>query len=142
MRRDDRYIMLCDDERIDHRRLSARFKSTKQISYLSVDDRFGNVEFTDHAKGDGTSAGLSIIKLTFKEDGIDTLFLGKDLSGASTGWSTTNDSNLVSHIQGGSRLGDIGGGLTHKGRMGESIRHSGEGNKGGNSVLHLLVFFR
>ena len=56
---------------------------------LPVDDGLGEVELPYHAEGNGTSAGLGIVKLTLEHDGLDVGLLGKDLSSASATRSST-----------------------------------------------------
>ena len=65
------------------------------LADLAVDDSLGDVELADHAKGDGTAAGLGVVHLALEHDGVDVLLLGEDLGGAGTGGSATNDGNLV-----------------------------------------------
>ena len=107
--------------------------------YLAINDALGNVEFANHAKRNGTSTWLGVVELAFKENGVNSLLLGKDLSSASTRWTSSNDRNLVLHVQGRRRLYRILGnrGLTHEGRRGEGGCHSGETSNGDDGKLHL-----
>lgn len=107
------------------------------VTYLAVDDTFGNAEFTNHTKWDGSSAWLGVVKLTLEHDSVDSLLLGEDLGSASSRWSSSDDSNLVSHIQLGSGLGSLGdGSLSHESRVGESIGNGGETGNGNKTELH------
>ena len=112
------------------------FTITTATTYLAVNDSLGNVKLSDHAERDGTSARLGVVKLTLKEDGVNALLLGKDLGGAGTGRSSSDDGDLVLHGQ--SRRG-IGGGLVgdrgspDKGGGGEGRgggQNTGDGSKG------------
>ena len=108
-----------------------------EFTYLTINDTLGDVEFTNHAKRDGSSAWLGVVKLALKHDSVDSLFLSEDLSSAGTGWSSTNDSNLVLHVQLRSGLDGLGdGSLSHEGRVGESIGNSGEASNGDKCELH------
>ena len=72
-------------------------------TYFAVNLVFGDVELSDHTERNSTTARLGIVHLTFEEDGINALFLGEDLGGASTGRTSTDDSDLVLHAEGGFR---------------------------------------
>lgn len=96
-------------------------------TYLTVNDGFGEVEFTNHAERDGATAGLGVVELAFEEDGVDALLLGEDLGGARARRTTTDDCDLVLHAQGRRRRGGAEAGLAaHEGRGG-----GGEGGDGG-----------
>ena len=65
------------------------------LADLAIDDGFGDVELADHAKGDGTAAGLGVVHLPLEEDGVDALLLGEDLGRAGSGGTATDDCYLV-----------------------------------------------
>lgn len=104
-------------------------------SYLTVNDRFGDVELSNHAKWDGTSAWLGVIKLTLEENGVDVLLLGEDLSSTSSRRSSSNNGNLVPHVQSRSGWGSIPDrGSSHESRGSESTCGGKAGNS--NGELH------
>mmetsp|Transcript_35186 Transcript_35186/g.85237 ORF Transcript_35186/g.85237 Transcript_35186/m.85237 type:complete len:319 (+) Transcript_35186:571-1527(+) len=106
---------------------------------LTINDSLGDVEFTNHTKRDGSSAWLGVVKLTLEQDGVDCLFLGEDLSSASSRRSSTNDSDLVLHVQLRCGLGSLGdGSLSHESRVGEGIGNGGEASNSDKSELHFL----
>jgi len=113
-------------------------------SDLTVDNGLRNVEFSNHAKRNGSSTWLGIVHLTLEHDGINSLLLGEDLGSASSRRSSSDDGNLVSHVHVGSiRCDGIGGnrGLSEERRVrGECTGGSGEGCEGDNRKLHFRCF--
>ena len=71
------------------------------VTYLAIDDGFRDVEFTNHAKRDGSSAWLGVVHLTLEEDSVNSFLLGKDLGGASARRSSSDNSDLVLHFKSG-----------------------------------------
>ena len=69
------------------------------MTYLAVNDTLGQVKLADHAEWDGAAAWLGVVELALEEDSVDSLLLSEDLSGASTGGSSSNDCDLVLHAQ-------------------------------------------
>ena len=100
----------------------------KNITYLAVNNGLGNVEFTDHAEGNGTTARLGIVKLTLEQDGVDALLESEDLGSAGSGRSSSDDGNLVLHAQGRRRTGGL---VSH--RSGAQECGGCEGGDGGHT---------
>ena len=71
----------------------------QDTAYLTVNNGLGEVELADHAEWDGTTTWLGIVQLTFEEDSVDSLLLSEDLSSTGTGWSATDNGDLVLHLQ-------------------------------------------
>jgi hypothetical protein len=100
----------------------------EEESYLAVDNSLGEVELADHAKWDGSTAWLGVVKLTLEKESVDILLRGEDLSGASSSWSSPDNGDVVFHVQ---RRGGLDGifrdlGLSHESRRGEGGSRSGE----------------
>ena len=105
-------------------------------TYLAIDDSFRDVEFSNHAQRNSSTARLSVIHLTFEDDSVDSIFLGEDFSGASTRRTSTYNGNGVSHVKGRFTLG--GGNIlaseARRGREGGGNRSGQE--KNGRGELH------
>ena len=71
----------------------------KDFSYLTIDDALRHVKFPNHAQRDGTTTWLGVVHLTFEHDSVDVLFLGKDLGSASSRRASSDDGNLVFHVE-------------------------------------------
>lgn len=69
------------------------------FTYLAVNDSLGQIKLADHAKWDGATAWLCVVKLALEQDSVDPLLLGEDLGGACTSGSSSDDGNLVLHAQ-------------------------------------------
>ena len=153
-----RISMLLDDAKTKSPLLSVSFNPKLSLSqyrqgkhekypkqdkaYLTVNNGLGEVELADHAKWDGTTTWLGIVQLTFEEDSVDSLLLSEDLGSTGTGGSTTDNSDLVLHLEWGGRLGGIPGdiGLSHESRWSEG-GDSSQTAEGKNSKLHLLRLY-
>lgn len=107
-------------------------------TYLAVDLVFGDVKLANHTEGDGTTAGLGVVHLAFKDDSVDSLFLGKDLGGAGTGGASPHDGNLVLHAErAGGRSRDSSHRLAGKGRGRKGRSGSDKRRDGDKGELHL-----
>mmetsp|Transcript_7058 Transcript_7058/g.14178 ORF Transcript_7058/g.14178 Transcript_7058/m.14178 type:complete len:550 (-) Transcript_7058:90-1739(-) len=108
---------------------------------LAIDGTLGNVEFPNHTKGNGTTAGLGIVHLPLEQHSINSLLLGENLRGARSGRSASHDGDLVLHVEGsggGGRgpVGDGGGLDEGGGGGGEGRDGGGEGGEGEECELH------
>jgi hypothetical protein len=105
-------------------------------TYLTVDNTLGEVELSDHAKRNGSSARLGIVELALEHDGVNALLLGKDLGGACSRRSSANDGDRVLHGESRGRchwrLGDRA--RSREGRRAEG--RSGDGGESKDSELH------
>ena len=71
----------------------------KDLSYLAIDDALRHVKFPNHAQRDGTTTWLGVVHLTLEHDSVNVLFLGKDLGSASSRRASSDDGNLVFHVE-------------------------------------------
>jgi hypothetical protein len=115
------------------------FHQTKlEETYLTVNNGFGKAELADHAKRNGSSARLGIVKLALEHDGVNVLLLGEDLGSACSGRSSSNDGDLVLHAERRGRchrrLGDRG--RPGEGRGAEGRHRSGDGGESKDGELH------
>ena len=90
----------------------------------------GKVEFTNHAKWDGSTAWLGVIQLALKENGVDSLFLSKNLGSTSSRRSSSDNGDLVLHAKGAITVGSSTVG--HRGRLEERGRRGKGRSRGGN----------
>mmetsp|Transcript_13732 Transcript_13732/g.28795 ORF Transcript_13732/g.28795 Transcript_13732/m.28795 type:complete len:272 (-) Transcript_13732:101-916(-) len=132
-------------KRISNGDLSSSRGDKIHSSDLTIDNGFWNVEFTNHAHRDSSSAWLGIVHLTFEDDRIDSLFLGKDFGGACSRRTSSNNGDLVSHVHvrpvGGDSI-ERGRTLSEEGRGGcESTGGSGKRSKGDDGKFHDCMFF-
>ena len=82
------------------------FVKSTTMTHLAIDDSLRDVEFTDHAKRDGTSTWLSVVHLTFEHDGVNSTLLGEDFGSTGSRWTSSDDSDLVLHVHVGSVRSD------------------------------------
>mmetsp|Transcript_19205 Transcript_19205/g.28669 ORF Transcript_19205/g.28669 Transcript_19205/m.28669 type:complete len:308 (-) Transcript_19205:96-1019(-) len=103
------------------------------LTNLTINSRLRNIELPNHTKRNSSTARLGIVHLPLNKNSINSLLLGKDLCSTGTGRASTNNSNLVSHVHGGS----IGGSAESSAGKGRG-REGGGGAKdeGCNSKLH------
>lgn len=112
-------------------------KKSNYLTHLTVNSRLGNIKLSNHAKRDGSTAGLGIVHLPLEHDGLNVLVLREDLGSAGSRGSSSNNGDLVLHVEGGRRsdtVGDGGGG--GEGRGGEGRRRGGKAGEGHKGELH------
>mmetsp|Transcript_16662 Transcript_16662/g.33604 ORF Transcript_16662/g.33604 Transcript_16662/m.33604 type:complete len:315 (+) Transcript_16662:593-1537(+) len=106
------------------------------LADLTVDLVFRNVELSDHAERNGTTTRLGVVHLAFEENGVNSLFLGKDLGSAGTGRSPTDDGDLVLHAERARGSRHSSNRLARKGRGREGRGGSDKRRKGNKGELH------
>jgi hypothetical protein len=96
-------------------------------TYLAVNHTLGKIEFSNHAKWDGTSAWLGVVQLALENNSVDALFLGKDLGSAGSGRASSDNGDLVLHEKSTVAVGNT---WSHRGGPGEGRREGR--SRGGN----------